>query len=180
VPEKFRELAFSDTQIPLEHGQFMMKPIIEGRLLQALEIKPTDKILEIGTGSGYMTALLAKQGKHVTSLEIHQSLKDHAEKILAELKIDNVTLICADGSQGWAKEAPYDVIAVTGSMPVHSDVFESQLAIGGRLVVIEGSQTIQSVMLVTCVGTQKFQRESLFETVIAPLDNVQMPVAFVF
>jgi protein-L-isoaspartate(D-aspartate) O-methyltransferase len=180
VPQKFRELAFADTEVPLENGQCMMKPILEGRILQALEIKPSDKILEIGTGSGYLTALLAKLGQQVVSLEIYESLFNQANKLLSEQNIDNATLHCSDGCRGWAEDAPYDVIAVTGSVPIHTDVFENQLKVGGRLVVIEGSQPVQSFTLVTCVGEQNFQRENLFETVVPPLENVDTPEAFSF
>ena len=180
VPKEYKQLAFADTNIPLGHGQTMMSPIMEARLLQSLDIKPTDKILEIGTGSGYLTALLAKLGHHVISLEINAELKSSAEQKLAAQNIDNITLLNEDGSHGWPDDAPYDVIAVTGSMPLHSDTLENQLTLNGRLFVVEGSSPTMTVMLITRIADLEFRRESLFETVLPPLDKVESAAKFVF
>ncbi|MFV2054850.1 MAG: protein-L-isoaspartate O-methyltransferase [Thiohalomonadales bacterium] len=180
VPKEYKQLAFADISIPIEHQQTMMSPIMEARLLQALSITSTDKILEIGTGSGFLTALLAKLGRHVWSLEIYESLKNSAEKRLAEQNVDNVTILNQDGVQGWPDEAPYDVIAVTGSLPLHTDVLENQLAINGRLFVVEGEQPNMSVNLIKRIAATEFQRECLFETVLPALENVEMPQKFVF
>jgi len=180
VPAEYRELAFADTNIPIGHDQSMMSPIMEARLLQALSITGNDKILEIGTGSGYVTALLAKLGRHVTSLEIFESLKSNAEQKLAGQNVDNVTILNEDGAQGWADEAPYDVIAVTGSMPLHTNILENQLAINGRLYVVEGSSPTMTVMLITRISELEFQRESLFETELTSLQNVENADQFKF
>jgi protein-L-isoaspartate(D-aspartate) O-methyltransferase len=180
VPTEYRELAFADTNIPIDHEQTMMSPILEARLLQALNITATDKILEIGTGTGYLTALLAKLGQHVISLEIYESLKNSAQQRLAAQNVDNVTILNEDGAQGWPDEGPYDVIAVTGSMPLHTDILENQLKLNGRLFVIEGSSPSMSVMLVTRISEQEFQRESLFETVLPALENVEIAAKFEF
>ena len=180
VPAQYRNLAFSDTKIPLSHGQSMMTPIMESRMLQALTIKPGDKILEIGSGSGYVTALMAKLGHFVTSLEIHNDLAEQTKKRLQSQNIDNVSIINADGSQGWPENAYYDVIAVTGSLPRYSDVFEKQLALGGRLFVVFGEAPTMEACLITKLGETEFDRSVLFETVLDPLENVAQPKAFVF
>jgi len=180
VPNEYKQLAFADTCIPLGHGQAMMSPIMEARLLQALDIKPTDKILEIGTGSGYLTALLAKLGHQVISLEINAELKKSAEQKLASQNIDNITLLNEDGAQGWPDDGSYDVIAVTGSMPLHNDTLENQLTHNGRLFVVEGSSPSMTVMLITRIADLEFQRESLFETVLPSLDKVAAAGKFVF
>ncbi|MGD8571263.1 MAG: protein-L-isoaspartate O-methyltransferase [Gammaproteobacteria bacterium] len=180
VPAAYRELAFSDTNIPLPNGQEMMSPIQEARLLQALDIKSTDNILEIGTGSGYLTALLATLGKQVTSVEIDQELSNSAAQKLRQQNKTNVTLEVGDGAAGWPGNGPYDVIAVTGSMPMLNDNFKQQLEVGGRLFVIVGTQPAMSAQLITRVNERQWSQEELFETVIAPLLNVETPSAFVF
>ena len=139
VPEAYRNLAFADTCIPLEHGQTMMLPRVEARMLQALQVAPTDRVLEVGTGSGFVTALLARLGGHVTSVEIHDSLQSGARAKLAAHAIENVDLYSGDASHGWERSAPYDVIAVTGSLPVLEESFQNSLAIGGRLFIIVGA-----------------------------------------
>ena len=116
VPETYRSVAFSDTNIPLPRGQSMMAPKIEARMMQALDVKPNDEALEIGTGSGYVTALLARSCRHVTSVEIHGELSQVAGERLNTAGLENVSLRVGDGVQGWVPGAPYDVIAVTGSV----------------------------------------------------------------
>ncbi len=181
VPKNYQSLAFSDTSIPLDSGQEMMKPILEARILQALSIQKTDKILEIGTGSGYFTALLAKLGKEVVSLEIIPELSQSAEAKLAEHNLaDNVTIVVGDAAEGWTERAPYDVIAVTGSMPILSEALKNQLSINGRLLVIVGSEPAMSVLLITRIGENQWSQENLFETVSPPLMNTQQPQQFVF
>ena len=133
VPKEYAALAFSDAHIPLANGQVMMKPIQEGRMLQALDIQPQDKILEIGTGSGYVTAMLAMLGKHVVSVEINEDLHSQAKQSLESQHITNVSLECGDAAKGWESQTPYDVIAITGSMPWLADELKLQLNIGGRM-----------------------------------------------
>lgn len=180
VPEHLRQLAFADIAIPLGHGEVMMTPKVEGRLLQALAVEPQDRILEIGTGSGYLTALLAKSGGRVTSIEIHADLARQAEARLKAQGIANVTLEVGDGVQGWERAAPYDVIAVTGSVPVLTDHFERQLAVRGRLFVVVGGSPVMDAWLITRVGASEWARESLFETDLPPLKGAPAPPKFVF
>jgi protein-L-isoaspartate(D-aspartate) O-methyltransferase len=180
VPAPFRKLAFCDTCIPLGHGEVMMPPKVEARLLQALEIQATDKILEIGTGSGYLTALLAKLGKHVSSIEIQAEFTRAAEIKLAKHTIANVKLETGDGVYGWEREAPYDVIAVTSSVLLLSDHFQRQLTVGGRLFVIVGESPVMDARLITRVNKYEWTEESLFETDLPALRGAPCPQRFVF
>jgi protein-L-isoaspartate(D-aspartate) O-methyltransferase len=180
VPPAYSELAFSDTNIPLNDREVMMSPIQEARLLQAVNVQPDDTILEIGTGSGYMTALLATLGNHVTSVEIDQKLSETAAQKLKTNNINNVTLETGDGSNGWPSNAPYDVIALTGSLPVMIDEFKSQLKTGGRLFVVVGTKPAMCARLITRVSENQWSEEELYETVIEPLQNAKKPTEFVF
>ena len=180
VPAEYRQLAYSDTQIPLNNGQVMMSPIQEARLLQALAIESDDEILEIGTGSGYLTALLAHLGKKVTSVEIDQKLSSTAAQKLNQHQINNAILEVGDAVKGWPQKGPYDVIAVTGSMPMMCDELKQHLNPGGRLFVIVGEKPAMTALLITRVGENQWSEEELFETVIPPLVNVEKPPAFVF
>jgi protein-L-isoaspartate(D-aspartate) O-methyltransferase len=179
VPERYRQLAFADINIPLDHGQAMMQPKLEGRILQVLAIQPSDSVLEIGTGSGYLTACLAKLGRNVHSVEIFPELTHAAQKRLAAHAIQNVALRIGDASAGWDVDAPYDVIAVTGSTPVLPPGFQQGLAIGGRLFVVVGQAPAMEALLITRVGENEWTRESLFETVLPPLVNASQSPRFV-
>ena len=180
VPEHYRSLAFVDTEIPIGHDQVMMAPKVEGRLLQALNITPQDSILEIGTGSGYLTACLASLGKHVTSIDIVPDFTTAAAARLAEQDISNVTLETADVANGISTSEQYDVIAVTGSLPLLQKQFHESLKIGGRLFVITGKLPIMEALLITRVNENNWSQESLFETCIAPLEHASRPQGFVF
>jgi protein-L-isoaspartate(D-aspartate) O-methyltransferase len=180
VPEQQRSLAFADLEIPLGHGEVMLAPKLEARMLQELAIRPTDKILEVGTGSGYMTALLARLGAHVVSVEIVPELKAFAEKNLRDHNILNVTLEQGDASRGWPQHGPYDAIVLTGSTPMLPDAFQASLAPGGRLLAVVGEAPVMTARLVTRVGDQSFSRVGLFETSIPALRNAQQPERFVF
>ena len=180
VAAAYQQLAFSDTNIPLNANQVMMSPIQEARMLQALSVQPTDTVLEIGTGSGYVTALLAKMGKHVTSIEIDQQLSSSAAHKLRDQKITNVTLEVGDGAKGWPAQAPYDVIAVTGSLPILCEDLKLQLREGGRLFAIVGSEPAMSAKLITRINESQWSEEEMFETVIPPLINAEKPSEFVF
>ncbi len=180
VPESERELAFADAFIPLAHGQQMMQPKIEARLVQTLNIVPTDSVLEIGTGSGYLTALLAKSAKHVYSVDIFSDFVESARSKLAAHDMRNVTLETGDASKGWDKHGPYDVIAVTGSLPILTDTFQKLLKIGGRLFVVVGESPIQEALLIRRAGEQEWHTESLFETYLPALINAPQPQRFVF
>lgn len=180
VPELYRSLAFADMNIPIGHGQVMMAPKLEARLLQALDIEPTDTILEIGTGSGYLTSLLAKLGKHVYSVEINPELKQEAKKKLGAHNITNVTLEVGDGARGWDAHKPYDVIVVTGSLPVLPDTFREALAIKGRLFAIVGKSPVMEARLIRRLGERNWTESSLFETELPALANAEEPPKFVF
>jgi protein-L-isoaspartate(D-aspartate) O-methyltransferase len=149
-------------------------------MLQALNIRAEDEILEIGTGSGYVTALMGKLGKQVVSIEIDQQLSGEAAQKLRQHAISNVTLEVGDASKGWSNNAPYDVIAVTGSLPVMCDELKQQLKQGGRLFVIVGSAPAMSALLITRINENQWAEEELFETVIPPLINAEKPPEFVF
>jgi protein-L-isoaspartate(D-aspartate) O-methyltransferase len=179
VPQIYKSLAFADINIPLAAGQQMMEPKIEARMLQALQVKCGDKVLEIGTGSGYVTACLDWLSDNVTTIEIHQQLADTARQHLADLGICDVTMIVADAF-ATAPEEQFDIIAVTGSLPVDSDYFEKLLNVGGRLFQIVGSGASSRARLITRVRENAYRRENLFETCIAPLEHAPQPQAFVF
>jgi protein-L-isoaspartate(D-aspartate) O-methyltransferase len=180
VPDALRNLAFVDMQIPLGHGEVMMAPLVEARLLQELAIKPTDKILEIGTGSGYLTWLLAQLGAKVHSVEIRSEFADRASVRLSAHGASNVELEIGDGARGWNKHAPYDVILVSGSMPLLPDQFKQNLAVGGRLIAIIGQSPVMEAQLITRITDSSFDTRSLFETDLPPLQNALAPSAFVF
>ncbi len=180
ITANYQGLAFSDINIPLPNGQIMMKPIMEGRLLQALSVQATDNILEIGTGSGYFTALLAKLGAQVQSVDIDNTFITAAQQKLDAQGINNVTLCQGDAAQGWDQNGPFDVIAITGSLPILPDSYQQQLTIGGRMVAIVGQSPVMQVLLVTRVAKTQWATESLFETDFPELINAKQPPAFVF
>ena len=180
VPEAYKNLAFTDCQIPLAQGQVMMAPKIEARMLQALDVQPHESILEIGTGSGYVTALLASLGMHVYSVEYYQDISQTAGHNLAKHDISNVTLAVEDASHGWDAHAPYDVIAITGSTPVLPENLRNSLNIGGRLFAIVGDSPAMEAVLITRVGEHEFKQQNLFETDLPPLVNAQQPERFIF
>jgi len=180
VPAAYRALAFADMEIPLGHGEAMLAPKLEARLVQELGVTPTDRVLEIGTGSGYMTALLARLGSHVTSVEIVGEFSREAAARLERHGIRNVTLEIGDGALGWPRHAPYDAILVTGSLPMLPDELKAQLAPDGRLVAVVGKPPIMTAQLVTCLAPGKFSVVGVFETSIPPLKHAREPERFVF
>lgn len=180
VPERFRHLAFADTEIPLGHGQAMMAPKLEARMMQALNVNPGDKVLEVGTGSGYVTACLSWLSGDVTSIEIHEDLALAAAERLRERGISQLTLLTGDAMDNPVAGRPFDVIALTGSLPLPTDLFESQLKPGGRLFQVIGEGAVAEAQLVTRIRDGVFQRETLFETALPPLVNADKSDAFVF
>ena len=180
VPAHYRPLAFVDMEIPLGHGEVMLAPKLEARLLQELTLRRGDRVLEVGTGSGYVTALLAALAGHVYSVEIHPGLSAGAAARLAAHGIENVTLEVGDASQGWMRHAPYDAILLTGSLPVLPPSWRGLLAPGGRLLAIVGDPPAMTARLVTCVTEGAYNEAGLFETCIAPLRNAPQPERFVF
>jgi protein-L-isoaspartate(D-aspartate) O-methyltransferase len=178
VPEDYRDLAFADMEVPLAHGQAMLSPMIEGRLLQALQVERSDEALEIGTGSGFLTACLARLAQRVTSVDIFPEFVDAARVKLTDEGRDNVDLQTADALQ---LDLPgrFDTIAVTGSMPTLDDRFVRMLKPGGRLFVVVGRAPVMEARLITLLPTGGTTAQSLFETVLSPLINAERPEPFV-
>jgi len=179
VPADQRFLAFADVPIPLSKGQHMLRPSVAGRLLQALELRKADRVLEVGAGSGYLTACLAVATVQVRSVEIFPELAGLAQANLASLGIRNAEVAAADVASVDSAER-YDAIALTASLPVYDARFEQQLEIGGRLFVVVGEGPAMEARLVRRVGADKWTHESLFETVLDPLVNAKHPSDFVF
>jgi protein-L-isoaspartate(D-aspartate) O-methyltransferase len=180
VPQGYAGLAFADLEIPLGHGESMMQPKVEARILQELGVKPGDTVYEVGTGSGYLTALLAKRARHVTSAEIHPDLSARAKANLAAAGIGNVTLLEGDSARSPLGEKAYDAIVLTGSTPVLPPAFVARLNPGGRLVAVVGDAPVMKAVLVEAVGTGEARRTELFETMVKPLVNAQAPARFRF
>ncbi len=179
VPPASKSLAFVDTEIPLGHGASMWQPKIEARVLQALDIQAGDSVLEVGTGSGYLTALMAKLAGQVTSVEIQPELHAIALRNLVAHHIENVTLQVGDAAHSWG-EADYNVIVLTGSVPLVPVAYQKQLKIGGRLFAVVGDAPAMQAQLITRVAAETFETKTLFETDVAPLRNAQQPQRFVF
>jgi protein-L-isoaspartate(D-aspartate) O-methyltransferase len=179
APGPYRELAFADLCVPLGHGQCMLAPSLEGRILQSLQLQPQDRVLEVGTGSGYFAACLGGLTRSVRSLEIFADLADAARDNLARTGAHNVTVEVMD-AMTLEQEGGYDVIAVTGSLPVYDPRFERALAIGGRLFVATGVGKAMAAQRITRTGPAEWSRESLFETMINPLVNAPEAPEFVF
>jgi protein-L-isoaspartate(D-aspartate) O-methyltransferase len=179
LPEH-RALAFSDLELPIGEGQNMWTPKLEARVLQELAPKKTDNVLEIGTGGGYLTALLAHRGGHVHTVEIEPKLAELGRRNLARHGVDNVTLHAGDGARGWPRQAPYDVIVLTGSTPVLPQAFLDALAPGGRLFAVVGEAPAMVARLVSCSAPGACRGIDLFETVVAPLANAAQPARFRF
>ena len=185
VPPAYRALAFSDMEVPLridgvDTGEAMWPPKLEARILQEVAVKPNDHVLEIGTGSGYMSALLAHKALQVVSVEIDTRLAAFGAANLARAGVHNVKPETGDASRGWPGGAPYDVIVVTGSLPVVPDTLRRQLKIGGRMAAIVGTDPVMSAELITRRSDTSFETVRLFETRIAPLRNALRPSDFRF
>jgi protein-L-isoaspartate(D-aspartate) O-methyltransferase len=182
VPDAYQGLAYADLEIPLGNGQEMLSPKVVGRLLQALNVEPWERVLEVGTGSGYVTACLARLGERVTSLELDPVLAAAARERLSRLGLDRVEVLAADALAGPTAGAPFDVIAVTGSVPRTAclRVLEEQLALGGRLFCILGEPPIMEAWRMTRVAGDGLRQESLFETSCPPLANCPEAPVFVF
>ena len=180
VPPAHRAHAFSDLEIPLGDGECMMQPKMEARILQELGLRKSETVLEVGTGSGYLAALLAARAQHVHSVEINPRLKAFGEANLRRAGVENVTLGLGDAAQGWSGHAPYDVIVLAGSTPVLPKTFLAQLKTGGRLFAVIGDLPVMEARLVTCVAPGSHNSLDLFETCLAPLKNALQPERFEF
>ena len=180
VPEGKREMAFMDLEIPLGYGVSMWQPKLEARTVQELHLTRSDKVLEVGTGSGYLTALLSLLAGHVTSVEIVPELSAMARQHLHAYHRDNITLEIGDAARGWGDGASYDVIVLTGSTPVLPVAFQNSLNIGGRLFAIVGDAPVMEARLITRVADDTYETVNVMETCVAPLQNALQPKRFVF
>jgi protein-L-isoaspartate(D-aspartate) O-methyltransferase len=180
VPSAYRTLAFADMEIPIGEGEKMMAPKIEARIVQELAPRKHERVLEVGTGSGYLTALLAHRAAHVHSVEIRPALAAFGRGNLERHGADNVTLEIGDAARGWPTRAPYDVIVLTGSTPVLPRALLDQLAPGGRLFAVVGEAPVMVARLVTCSAPGAFRSVELFDTLLAPLINAEQPPRFRF
>lgn len=173
VPSQMRALAFSDVELPLiinanDTHETMLTPKVEARLAQELQLTPTDCVLEIGTGSGFQAAVLAQLAQQVTSIEIDSRIAAFGSDNLNRNKISNVTVEVGDAHAGWGT-AEYDAILLTGSVPTVPDALKYQLSIGGRMVVIVGTQPVMTACRITRTSAASFDTEGLFDTVVKPL-----------
>ncbi len=180
VPAAYRNLAFADMEIPIGEGQVMLPPRVEAKLLQELTIKKTDKVLEIGTGSGYMAALLAARAEHVVTIESRPALAEAARRNLEAAGVTNVTVEVGNGANGWPQRGPYDAIVVSGSLPSLPAALLKQLRVGGRLAAIVGKAPVMEAQLVTCTAEGVYATINLFETVAPAIDGGEAPSAFEF
>jgi protein-L-isoaspartate(D-aspartate) O-methyltransferase len=189
VPEGKREMAFMDMEIPLGYGASMWQPKLEARTVQELHLTRSDKVLEVGTGSGYLTALLSLLAGHVTSVEIVPELSAMAKQHLYAYHRDHITLEIGDAARGWSggmndsypgTGASYDVIVLTGSTPALPVAFQNSLNIGGRLFAIVGDAPVMEARLITRVAADAFETLNIMEACVAPLQNALQPKRFVF
>jgi protein-L-isoaspartate(D-aspartate) O-methyltransferase len=180
VPPPYRTLAFADMEIPIGEGEKMMAPKLEARILQEVAPRKSERVLEVGTGSGYLSALLAHRAAHVHSVEIRPALAAFGRANLERHGADNVTLETGDAARGWPTRAPYDVIVLTGSTPVLPKVLLEQLSPGGRLFAVVGEGPVMVARLVTCGAPGALRSVELFDTLLAPLANAEQPPRFIF
>ena len=184
APDAYKKLAYADTSIPL--GEYegtkccMLHPVVDGRLIQSLNITSDDIVLEVGTGSGYLTACLAKLARHVDSVDINPEMTALAEKNLAPFNLDNINLSTGDASKGWDQKRFYDAIAITASMPEVSESYRQSLKEGGRMFVVTGEAPVMKACLITRTGNDEWTTEELFETSIDCLINADEAEEFVF
>lgn len=179
VPARYQSVAYADTAIPIDDGQLMLAPKVHGRILQALMLERHHNVLEVGTGSGFLAACIARLADRVTSLEISPQLAETAGETLAALDVDNARVVEQD-VYGFESDASWDAIAVTGSVPVYETRFAEWLAPGGRLFIVTGTEPLMEALLVTRRGAREWHTESLFETVVPPLVGARGPEKFVF
>jgi protein-L-isoaspartate(D-aspartate) O-methyltransferase len=179
VPPAYRDLAFADMTVPIGDGQSMLAPKVEGRILQSLAVTPADRVLEVGTGSGYFAACLGQLARAVVSLEIRPALAEIARANLDRNAAHNVSIQVTD-AMTLDVDGEYDAIALTGSLPIYDARFERALRIGGRLFVVVGTGPVMEARRVTRAGHGEWTTESLFETVMDPLQHAATPPRFVF
>ena len=180
VPPAYRAIAFADLEIPLSAGARMWPPRVEAKLLQELALRKVDRVLEIGTGSGYFAALLGAMAADVLSVEIDRALVELARKNLQTNGVTNVTVELGDGAKGWAAKAPYDVIVIGGAVPLVPSELLAQLKVGGRLAAIVGEAPVMNAQVITQTAEGVFSTVNVFETVAEPLKNIKPAPSFTF
>jgi protein-L-isoaspartate(D-aspartate) O-methyltransferase len=180
VPEPYKSLALSEGLIPLGHDASMLAPVIEGKVLQAIQVKPSDKVLEIGAGSGYFAALLAAKAEWVRTVDIEVALVNMAHDNLKRYGVDNVIVEEGDAVAGWPGNAPYDLIVVSGGVPMVADSLKQQIKVGGRLFAFVGEAPVMQATLIHCIAEGEFRTESLFETVVPMMRNAPRKSSFQF
>lgn len=180
VPAKYLNLAYADTAIPLNDTQCMMHPIIEGRILQLLNIQPEDDVLEIGTGSGYLTTCLAKLACHVESVEIDENLARQAAQVLLEQGVFNISLSCADGLDMPDIDKKYNIIVLTGSVSEIPQAFKNALRDNGRMFVVDGTAPVMTAHIITRTSDNTWSDKSIFETELTALVHGETPPKFQF
>lgn len=181
VPDHYKNLAFADIEIPLTDKAKMLSPKMEGRLLDALNIQKNETVLEVGTGSGYLTAVLSKLCQSVTSIEIDETLSQGAQEKLKQLNINNVTLEVGDASKGWQRSTDFfDVVVISTSVPRITGRFFHLLNVGGRIFVVEGKGKAMSAKVVTRLSEHKWETKSLFETQLDVMRGLETPAKFEF
>lgn len=180
VPAAFKPLAFVDTEVPLPEGECMLAPRVEARLLQELKVARHEKVLEVGTGSGFMAALLAHKARQVHTIEIHPALAELAQQNLKRAAVHNVQVHTADGAGGLPSDAPFDAILLSGSVAEIPSELLQQLKVGGRLAAIVGTEPVMRAVLVRRTGEAAFERTALFDTVAARLHGFAEPTRFKF
>jgi len=180
VPARYRKLAFADLELPLDHGQRMMRPVIEGRLLQAIDLQADETVLEIGTGSGFLTACLASLGKAVCSIDIFEALSEEASKVFTSKKINNIECHSDDALNGWMPEQAHDVVVVTGGVREIPPVFMEWVNPGGRLFAISGQSPAMEARILNRLNISDWEEQSLFETDLQLLVNAGKAPQFNF
>jgi len=179
VPAAWRSLAYADCALPLPHGKHMLTPMVVGRILQALGVRQGEQVLEIGTGSGYVSACLASLGGRVQSLELHGDIAALARANLRSAGVGSVEVTTADGA-ALVSETAYDAIVLTASLPIYEPRFERALKYGGRLFVVVGTGPVMEARLVRRLGISQYSTQVLFETSLEALENVPVPPLFRF
>jgi protein-L-isoaspartate(D-aspartate) O-methyltransferase len=180
VAEDLTDLAYADTQLAIGFDQFMLSPVLEGRMLQALNIQPNEQVLEIGTGTGYFTALLATLAKQVFSVELIPELSQLAQQHLDEIEISNVNLAVGDASQEWSLKKRVDVIVATAAFVAVPNAYLQALNVGGRMLAVVGIAPVMSVLLINRISEREWQTETVFETLIPPMTNAEPKAEFKF
>lgn len=180
VPQRYRKLAFADVALPLENGDSMMKPVVEGRTLQGLDVQPGDAVLEVGTGSGFLTACLAWLGREVTSVEVHAATAERARARLTAAGRANARVETADAMLDFEPGLEFDCVCATGAVYEIPEKFKRWLRVGGRLFAVRGEAPAMQAVLVTRTGENDFRELPLFETELAYLINAAPPKRFVF